>query len=327
MGPRVPLSRRRVHLQRLAVPALVGVVVVRRDRPDSAWKARLQIGSRGQIMRMLRIISLTMVLMSALFLTCCGIEDRIDLEVTSPRPTLRVGETVQLSVIQRMPDGSALELTSPNTGSVYYTTGESMLIPEPDGRVTCIGTSGRNQESAIIGVRNGEHHGHIRLMLLALGSGPGLEVIVDKAILREGEKAQLHVFKSLPDGSRKEVTAASTGTRYLTFAGNAVADTSVVNISSTGLVLTTDSIGHFNYRTVVILVRNEDSVGWIVMTNRARKGWVSHHDIPASEHGNSGRRIRRKVVHFGTMEGSATPLAPEQTRPSVSWDKVGGDTI
>ena len=113
-----------------------------------------------------------------------------------------------------------------------------------------------------------------------VGPGPGLEVIADKAILREGEKAQLHVFKSLPDGSRKEVTAASTGTRYLTFAGNAVADTSVVNISSTGLVLTTDSIGHFNYRTVVILVRNEDSVGWIVMTNRARKGWVSHHDIP-----------------------------------------------
>ena len=120
-------------------------------------------------MRMWRMVLMTMALISAPSFSCCGIEDRTDLEVTAPKKTLRVGETVQLSVLQRLPDGSTRELTKPSTGSVYFTTSESMLIPEPDGRVTCIGTDGQDEESAVIGVVNGRHHGHIRFKLLAPG--------------------------------------------------------------------------------------------------------------------------------------------------------------
>lgn len=212
---------------------------------------------------MLRILLITIALMSALCFSSCGIEDQTDLEVTATKTTLGVGETAQLSVIQRLPDGTVRDLTSPSTGTVYYTTSESMLIPEPDGRVTCIGTNGRDQESAVIGVGNGHHHGHIRFKLLSPGPGPGLEVIAEKAELREGEKTQLHVFKSLPDGSRKELTATSTGTRYLTFAGTSMVDSSVITISDTGLASAASSIGKYKYRTVIVFVRNEDSVGWI----------------------------------------------------------------
>jgi len=233
---------------------------------------------------MLRTVLMTMALMSALSFSCCGIEDPTDLEVTAPETTLRVGETVQLSVVKRLPDRSTRELTSPGAGSVYYTTSESMLIPEPDGRVTCIGTNGRDEESAVIGVENREHHGHIRFKLFPPGPGPGLEVIADKTVLREGERARLHVFKSLPDGSRKELTAAATGTRYLTFAGNALADSSVISISGTGLASTTDSIGHFSYRTVIVFVRNEDSVGWVVMKIvQANVGRATAHDSTGGE--------------------------------------------
>ena len=68
-----------------------------------------------------------------------------------------------------------------------------------------------------------------------------------------------------PVGSWKEVTAASTGTRYLTFAGSAVADSRVMSVNSAGWASTADSIGHFRYRTAIVFVRNGDSVGWIVM--------------------------------------------------------------
>jgi hypothetical protein len=202
-------------------------------------------------------------LMSVLSVASCGFEDRTDLEVTAPKTDLRVGETVQLSVIQKLPEGSTRDLTSPTAGTVYYTTGESMLIPEPDGKVTCIGTNNRDRESSVIGVVNGEHHGHIRFQLQSAGPGPGLEVSAEKSVLHEGDRIQLHVFRSQPDGSRKELTDTSSGTRYLTFAGNALVDSSVVTISDTGLVSAASSIGSYNYRTVIVFVRNGDSVGWI----------------------------------------------------------------
>ncbi|HEU4391285.1 MAG TPA: hypothetical protein VFV34_26030 [Blastocatellia bacterium] len=210
-----------------------------------------------------RVLVMSACLMSALPFSGCGVEDRTDLEVTAPTTTLRIGETVQLSVIRRLPNGSTLDLTSPGTGTVYHTTSEAMLIPEPDGRVTCIGTNGKDEESAVIGAGNGEHHGHIRFKLVASGFGPGLEVTADKTQLREGEKAQLHVFKSLPDGNRNDLTAASSGTRYLTFAGSARPDSSVITISDSGFASAAESIGSYNYRTVIVFVRNADSTGWI----------------------------------------------------------------
>jgi hypothetical protein len=100
---------------------------------------------------LLRFLLVIMALMSALTISGCGIEDRTDLEVTAPKTDLRVGETVQLSVTQKLPDGSTRDLTSPAEGTVYYTTSESMLIPETDGKATCIGTDNKEGESAVIG--------------------------------------------------------------------------------------------------------------------------------------------------------------------------------
>ena len=60
-------------------------------------------------------------LSAALFVSGCFPEDKTDLQVTALKTTLRVGETVQLAVIQKLPDGSIRELTSPDTGTTYYT--------------------------------------------------------------------------------------------------------------------------------------------------------------------------------------------------------------
>ena len=187
----------------------------------------------------------------------------VGLHIKLTRTTLRVGETMPLMVIEKLPDGSTRDLTSPSAGTTYDTTSESMLIPEPDGRVTCIGTHAENWEVATVAAQNGKLRKKARLKLVGDGPGPGLDIVAEKKVLREGEKAQLHVFKSLPDGSRKELTDASTGTYYLTFAGYGVIDSSVIGISNTGLASATGSIGHYNYRTVIVFVRNGDSVGWI----------------------------------------------------------------
>jgi hypothetical protein len=174
-------------------------------------------------------------LMSALSLGSCGLLSQTDLQVSAPRTTLRVGETVQLSVKQRQTDGTTRDVTDPVSGTRYYTTGESVLIPEADGRVTCIGTAGKDHESAVIGAANGEKTGSVRLDLLPAGPGPGLEVTADKSVLP----------------------------RYLMFAGQAFPDPSVIGVSETGLASAVGSIGSYNYRTVFVFVRNEDSVGWI----------------------------------------------------------------
>ncbi len=186
------------------------------------------------------------------------------LEVSAPKTALRVGETAQLTVLQKLSDGSTRDLTDPRTGTTYDTTNESMLIPEPDGRVTCIGTRRRAQGYAVIGVRNGKLKGWIRFKLLPAGPGPRLEVIADKAVLHEGEHTQLHVYKPLPDGGRQEVTATSTGTRYLTFPYFGRYDPSMfdVRINNKGLASAPASIGRLPRITQIVFVRNEESVGW-----------------------------------------------------------------
>jgi hypothetical protein len=174
-----------------------------------------------------------MAVVSVLMLTSCALFGQSDLQVSAARTTLRVGETIQLSVKQRQPDGTTRDVTDPASGTRYYTTGESLLIPEPDGRVTCIGTAGKDHETAVIGAANGDKTGSVRFDLLPAGPGPGLEVTADKPVLQEGERVQLHVFKSSPAGGRRELTATSTGTRYLLFAGQAFPDPSVIGVSET----------------------------------------------------------------------------------------------
>ena len=211
-----------------------------------------------------RTVPIVMALVAAFVASGCAFGVPSDLDVSAPKTTLRVGETVQLSVIERLPGGSR-DLTSPTTGTIYYTTGESMLIPEPDGRVTCIGTSGRDRESAVIGAGNGEHHGSLRFQVLPGGPGPGLEVTAETTVLPEGERVQLHVLGSSSEGGRRDLAPISTGTRYLTFAGNAIVDSNVISVSDLGLASAVSSIGRFNYRTVIVFVRNGDAVGWIVL--------------------------------------------------------------
>ena len=63
-----------------------------------------------------------------------GKEADPELSLKASKSTLRVGETVQLAAQERQANGTWVDVTK-DSGTVYYTTSESKLVPEPDGRV------------------------------------------------------------------------------------------------------------------------------------------------------------------------------------------------
>ncbi len=193
-------------------------------------------------------------------------EDRDTLQVTAPKTTLRVGETVQLKVVRKLPDGSTRDLTDPKTGTIYFSTDESMLVAERDGRVTCIGTRGSPEEVAGIGVKNGSLDGEINFKLLPGGPGPGLMVVADKLVLREGERAQLRVYRPVPGAAPQEVTSTSAGTRYLLFPEAGEPGPNWVEVNDFGVMSTPASIGRLTRLPVIIFVRHGDAVGWLEVT-------------------------------------------------------------
>jgi hypothetical protein len=194
----------------------------------------------------------------------------MDLQIQASNRVLRIGETAQIRVLEKGADGSTKDLTSALTGTVYETTSESLLVPEPDGKVTCIGTHDENRKFATIAIYNGNRHNKISFDLRRDGVGPSLEVTADKTVLQEGQHVRLHVYKQLANGGRIDLTATAKGTRYLTFSGYGVASEDVINISEIGLASATKSIGKYHHRTVIVFVRNGESVGWIQLrVNRA----------------------------------------------------------
>ncbi len=200
--------------------------------------------------------------------------ERDNLEVTSSKTTLRAGEMVQLAVLQKLADGSTLDLTDPNTGTTYASTDERMLVPEPDGRITCIWPYRVSEEYAVIVVRNGNRQGWIKFKILPGGPGPSLDVAADKTVLREGEQTQLHVYKPLPDGGRRDVTDTATGTRYLTFVTSGTYDPTLsrVPINDKGLARAPVSIWPIPRFSVIVFVRHGGAVGWVKLNVLRKDG-------------------------------------------------------
>jgi hypothetical protein len=196
------------------------------------------------------------------------------LEVTSSKTTLRAGETAQLTVLQKLADGSTLDLTDPNTGTTYASTDERMVVPEPDGRITCIWPYRGSEEYAVIVVRNGNRQGWIKFKILPGGPGPSLDVAADKTVLREGEQTQLHVYKPLPDGGRRDVTDTATGTRYLTFVTSGTYDPTLsrVPINDKGLARAPVSIWPIPRFSVIVFVRHGGAVGWVKLNVLRKDG-------------------------------------------------------
>jgi len=211
------------------------------------------------------------------------------LEVSAPRTTLHMGETVQLKVLRKTLLGTAF-LEHPER-TEYITNWETMAVVEPGGKVTAVGTWGEPEESTDVMAFNGMLTGKIDFSVLAGGPGPTLDFTVDAppasgmgtatccstpVRVIEGRQVRFKVVRR--NSEHSDVTRRSTGTRYTLFFGSGVPnDPSAARIvgygqgispatflvdDEHGVITAPPSIGHLNHFTVLLFVRNGDAVGW-----------------------------------------------------------------
>ncbi len=211
------------------------------------------------------------------------------LSVSVSHSTLRMGETVQLSIAKKTWLGQE-PLAHPER-THYLTTFESMAVVEPDGKVTAVGTWGEPKESAIVSAINGQLWGVVSLSLLAEGPGPTLDFVVEApplqgmstatccstpAQLIEGQQVKFRLLRR--NAEHTDVTRRSSGTRYTLFFGSGVPnDPNSAQIvgygeginpgtfridDEHGMIVAPTSIGRLNYFTVLAFARNGEAVGW-----------------------------------------------------------------
>jgi len=234
----------------------------------------------------------TVALVLAAWATGCQFGLREDLRVRASKSTLRIGQSVQLSAERKLGWFRAT-VVEPSRVS-YFTTSESMLVVESDGRITCVGTHGRPLESAWITASSGKSDGHLSFELLPDGPGPTLEFVAESTepvpadaqsqwipccseplALTEGHQLKFAVRER---SSGRDLTSAATGTRYTLFYGSGVPNDPQPSIvtgsvdgvsaknfrldSDKGIATAPESIGRWNRARVIVFVRNGELVGW-----------------------------------------------------------------
>jgi hypothetical protein len=219
-------------------------------------------------------------------LASCGFGG--DLQVSAPRTTLGVGESVRLAVKAK---GAAAPPSL--SGIRYWTASESSLVVEPDGRVTCVGTHGLPSESTRITAALGPSHGVLDFSLLPTGPGPKLELAADSGVplpenarsravpccaevlvLREGQTVRYAIRER---STGRDLTAAATGTVCTLFFGSGVPNDPSPSIITGGPdtlakefrlddrvreITAPPSIGRLNRGRIVVFFRNGDLAGW-----------------------------------------------------------------
>ena len=180
-------------------------------------------------------------------------------KLTASRTVLGIGESADIKVTRKLPDGNVEDITN-NAATKYITTSESHLIPEPGGKVTCISTSNRPTDNAIITASFNNLSDRLEFDLRQKGPGAGLKIEVEKATLPAGQRMKFSVL-SVKDG--RDLTARASGTSYLVFGGVGIPEPNLLAIDDATAVMTAvGSLGQYNRRSVIVFARNGDLVGW-----------------------------------------------------------------
>jgi hypothetical protein len=201
-----------------------------------------------------------------------------------------VGESARISVRKKKSWFRTAELANPEK-TVYSTTSESMLVIEPDGTATCVGTQGKISGTAWIGATNGKDHGHLAFDLQSVGPGTTLDIVTEAATHQNGEQtSQLccnGAFAVLMEGTQlkykvirhaaphEDLTASSA---YTLFFGSGVPNDPHPSVVTGGpdyvsaknvrldrqhaTITAPISIGRLNWGTVILFVRHGNLAGW-----------------------------------------------------------------
>jgi len=210
------------------------------------------------------------------------------LDVSAPTTTLRMGQTVQLSVAKKTWFGRE-PLRHPED-TTYMTTWESMAVVERDGKVTAVGTWGESRENTDVTAFNGALKGMVAFTVINEGHGPTLDFVIDAPVTElpaatccappvkiiEGTPVKFRLERR--GANREDITRRRSGTRYTLFFGSGVPDdphaadivgygqdinpTTFKIDDENGMIVPPVSIGHLNYFTVLVFARNGQNVGW-----------------------------------------------------------------
>lgn len=164
-----------------------------------------------------------------------------------------VGDTAQISVTAHFSDGSTKDVTSGSHGTSYVAFSEYLPIKaeldiSTDGKVRILALN--KGEDRALGFIVVLHKGKKHIVGITILADSAIRVEAHKTRLKVGEKVQLKVWKTLKDGTKKDVTSGRSGTKY-TSTGLLSA-----KVNSDGLVEAIGTLGK-NHQSVTILVRHK----------------------------------------------------------------------
>jgi len=137
-----------------------------------------------------------MVAIAASILNCSTSEE--DLQLIVPKTSLEIGESVQIQLVKRLGEDHSIDITNSIThpDTRYFTTRESALVYEPNGKITAIDLFDSVTATPIFWViyKNLTAEQSIKVSK-GKGPGPSLGVTASKNILNIREQSQLKVLK------------------------------------------------------------------------------------------------------------------------------------
>ncbi|RFU68295.1 hypothetical protein D0469_12335, partial [Peribacillus saganii] len=191
-----------------------------------------------------------------------GTDPKETLETIEPDQTaviLSSGKTHQLAITATMGDGSTKDVTLGSTGTKYTSSATNVATVGADGLITVPSNAPENYKSTI----TVEQSGKKTYVTVTVGSNPGDtlgSIAPDQTAvtLSPGKTHQLAITATMGDGSTKDVTLGSTGTKYTSSATN------VATVGADGLI-TVPSNAPLNYKST-ITVEHEGKKAYLTVT-------------------------------------------------------------
>ncbi|QGU95070.1 hypothetical protein GOM49_08175 [Clostridium bovifaecis] len=185
--------------------------------------------------------------------------------VTPVSATLKAGETEQLTVIATMGDGSTKDITNSSNGTRYTSGYGSRATVNADGLVTI--PANATEGGVAITVQSNGFTAKAVLTVQKDQSNviKSIAVTPVSATLKAGETEQLTVIATMGDGSTKDITNSSNGTRYTSGYGSRAtvnADglvTIPANATEGGVAITVQSNG-FTAKAVLTVQKDQSNV-------------------------------------------------------------------
>ncbi|MFB5282829.1 Ig domain-containing protein [Peribacillus sp. Hz7] len=188
-----------------------------------------------------------------------------NIKVTPGTATLKAGDTQQLTVRLVMGDGSEKDVTASSEGTKYTSSttaratvdgeGKVTIVPNaPAGNVTITATNGNFKATSIITVEEDPS-----TVVKSIKVTPGT------ATLKAGDTQQLTVKLVMGDGSEKDVTASSKGTKYTSSTtARATVDgegkVTIVPNAPAGNVTITATNGNFKATSIITVEEDPSTV-------------------------------------------------------------------